>query len=137
MNHFSPSLSIVFCITNSRCIGGPNSCVSRDGSGEKKGQVSPFVAEEIVRIFGDRRLPNMSFIMASVIRKEGLAREREREGGGKKNHNWSFFIFFHYFLSQALSTKSKCPLLLSRREEHLWAELRGASEIDGARIRSE
>lgn len=137
MNHFPPSLYIVFCITNSRCIGGPNSCVSRDGSGGKKGQVSPFVAEEIVEssATADFQICHLSWHL-SYGRKALPERERGREGG-KKIIIGVFFIFFHYFLSQALSTKSKCPLLLSRREEHLWAELRGASEIDGARIRSE
>lgn len=138
MNHFSPSLYIVFCITNSRCMEGPNSCISRDGSGEKKVKLAYLSLKKSLNL--RRPLTSKYVIYHGICHMAGRPRQSEWEsegGGGKKNHNWSFLSFFHYFLAQALSTKSKCPLYLSRREEHLWAELRGASEIDGARIRSE
>lgn len=43
MYFFEASLLIISCIKNSQCIRGPNNCIS-----EKKGQVSPFAAQEIV-----------------------------------------------------------------------------------------
>lgn len=108
MNHFSPSLYIVFCITNSRCIGGPNSCVSRDGSGGKKGQVSPFVAEEIVESSAttDFQICHLSWHL-SYGRKALPKREREGWGGG--NHNWSFFYLFPLFPFTSSVNKIKMP----------------------------
>lgn len=134
MNNFTPSLYIVFCITNSECIGGSNSCMSRDGRGEK-GQASLFVAQEIVESSATTDFQMCHLSRHLSYERKGLP-ERGREGGKKKIIIGVFYLFPLFPCTSSVN-KIKTPPFLSRREEHLWAEQRGASEIDCTRIRSE
>lgn len=137
MNHFSPSLYIAFCIATSECIGNQTVAYHRAGEG-KKGQASLFVAQEIVESSAttDFQMCHLSQHL-SYERKAFPERERARKGRKKIIIGVFFFYLFPLFPRTSSVNKIKMPPFLSRREEHLWAEQRGASEIDGPRIRSE
>lgn len=76
----------------------------------EKGQVSLFAAQEIVTssTTTDFQMCHLSYNLSYWSK---ALPEKKKE----KNHNWSFYLF-HYFLPQALSTKSKC-LFESRKRE--------------------
>lgn len=103
---FSPSLYIISCIKNSHCIGGPNNCIS-----EKKVKLAYLQLKKSSHL--QQQLTSKCVIYHTICHTEArLCQKRKKR---KKNHNWSFYLF-HYFLPQALSTKSKC-LFESRKRE--------------------
>lgn len=116
MNHFSPSLYIVFCIANNGCSGGSNSCMPRDGGG-KKGQASLFVAQEIVESSAttDFQMCHLSWHL-SYERKALPEREKERvrAKGGKKIIIGVFLSFSIISLHKLCQQNQNAPFLESQ-----------------------